>query len=397
MVTLDPLHLGAGPEDFARWAEAGRELFARIAADANEPLQERVLRDFRKSEALEIGGLREQQWKRLHPPRAGHAGEARATLAEIHAMQDTLGIRPRRPKGTRPIRIASTGFKGGTTKTLTSLTAAHYLAFRGWRVLMVDCDPQGTLSRMFDILPELVDPDSTLSRVFSPGSEDVVLTPCPTHIDGLDLIPASLDMIGADLQVASAFQQGRADAGMFYRLVDDALARIEEPYDLVILDTPPAFSFMALTLLWAATALLVPLSPTMADFSATVDYCSMASEIAASLVARSGQDKRWSPVVFVHSRVDSNPVADGVRRMSASVWGEHRIEEYLPVSSAFTNAQARFRSIYETTSSEIDARSLRRARQAADQFGARLVNLFHDAWADELAATHPALPEALHG
>jgi len=381
--------LAVGSNIFELWAREGQKLLDAIRRETNRPEERRILRTFRRNEALEIGDLSGHQWLKYRSSLGlSDSAEARVTLADIHRMQEAVGNRPSRPPGTRPIRAAISNFKGGAGKTSVSLHLSHYLAFRGWRVLIVDTDPQGTLSRFFDYLPEEVDPETTLSIVFGTlDSMDIpTITPTTTHVDGLDILPASLDMIGADIRVASAFQSGAKGASNFYKLIDLALQKVEDDYDIILLDTAPAFSFAALNLMWAANALIIPVPPSMPDFSASVDFCKMLFDIISSIEGRVGTERVWNPAVVAHTRVDRSATSDGIRKMSRRVWGLNQVEEVVPESRVFMHAFSRFRSLYEVTASEVDSRALRRAREAVDTFGARMVQHFRAAWAEQLAS-----------
>jgi len=390
-VQAGPTTLRATPEDFRRWADHGQEMLLKLAEATNEPNERRVLRTFRKTEAMEIGGISEYRWKEARKKmKLGEsaAAEARVTLEEIHKIQEMLGLRPRRPKGSRAIRMAVANFKGGATKTTVAFHIGQAFPLRGYRTLLVDADPQGTLSRLMGFRPEDIDPDMTLTSLFEnvskAQSERIGLRPQPTHIDGLDIIPASLEMTGSDIHIASAFMNKVDGASEFYRLFDDALSAIEDNYDIIVIDTAPAFSFLALNVLWAANSLVVPLPPSFPDFSATIDFCGMSGDLISAISRLKGFGKSWSPTVFMHSRVESTNAASDVRTFAGHLFGRYRVEEGIPKLSAVENALSQMRSIYEVTGAEVDSRALRRARDAVDQFASRLVGLIEGEWAEQV-------------
>lgn len=387
-----PEPLAATAEDFGRWADEGQSMLQRLAEATNEPNERRVLRTFRKYEAMEIGGISEFRWKearRTLPIANGAGAQARVTLEEIHKIQEWAGVRPHKPLGSRTARVAVANFKGGATKTTVALHISQAFPLRGYRTLVVDADPQGTLSRLMGFRPETIEPEYTLTSLFEnvvrKDGEKVGLKPQPTHIDGLDIIPASLDMTGADIHIASAFMHKVEGASDFYRLFDTALAEIEDRYDIIVIDTAPAFSFLALNVLWAANALLIPLPPSFPDFSATVDFCAMSGDLVSALSRLKGVDKRWSPCVFAHSRADNSGSANMVREFSSHLFGKYRIDQGLPKSSAFESALAQMRSVYEVTSHDVDSRALNRARDASDQLAKRLIGLIEAEWALQIA------------
>lgn len=375
--------------DLGILGDQGAALLARVAAASNLPSEDRLLRQFRKGEAMELGGLTDAMWRayRVECGDATSGDHTWVSLAELHDLQEKQGLRPSRPSGTTPARLAMATYKGGACKTTLALHLSHYLAFRGWRVLVVDMDPQGTLSRYLGVPPDQIDPAETMAAAFPDSSGEgraSVPSPKRTHIDGLDLVPASLEMIGSDIAIAAAYMRRDSSARDFYRCLDDAIAQIEAPYDIVLIDTAPAFSFSGLNCLWAATGLIIPIPTAIPDVSATLDFTAMAADIIGSIEHASGQRKIYSPVVAVHSRVMQGTVVDTIQAMTKSIYGKRRLEESIPDSRAVINAMAMMRSVYEITSDEVDIRSLRRARDAYDAFGTRIEKLLRASWQREI-------------
>ncbi|AGG89073.1 ATPase involved in chromosome partitioning [Rhodanobacter denitrificans] len=383
--------LAAGTKDFLRWASHGQGRLAALQAAMNEPLEARQMRLFRQKEVLELSGLKPHHWRTwVASHRAGEVGEVRLTIEEVHQFMEAFKVRPSKPAGAKTLRLVIAQLKGGAGKTMTTLHLAHNLACRGYRVLLIDGDPQGTLTTLCGWRSEAVRPEQTMAAVFeridSPELiEEMPVQPQKTHIDGLDFIPASLEMIGSDFLVASAFMSSPASARRFYTFIDEDLKRIEGAYDLVLIDTSPSFSFTALAMMWAADGLLVPMPPNLPDYRATLDFSQMMGENVAKLEKAANITKTWDPVIFAHVRSDLTQTTALVRSLSADTFGTHRVEESVPSSSAFVNAASRFRSVYEVTGAEVDARSSRRAREAYDALAQRVLQSVGSVWARQVA------------
>jgi chromosome partitioning protein len=138
--------------------------------------------------------------------------------------------------------------KGGVGKTTTVVNVAAALAERGERVLVVDLDAQACATFSLGLDPE--DLDRTVAEVVIRGTsraaDAIVSTP-----DGVDLLPAAIDLAGADRALASVV--GREYA------VRDALAEVRPTYDWVLLDCSPSLGIITISALTAADAVLVPL------------------------------------------------------------------------------------------------------------------------------------------
>jgi chromosome partitioning protein len=146
------------------------------------------------------------------------------------------------------IRVAIANQKGGVGKTTTAINLATALAATGWRVLLVDFDPQGNASTGLGIDQALRGRSSyeLLRRDCSLG-EAVV----PTRIPRLDIVPATVDLTGAEIELIDVEKRT-------HRL-HDALAQDENRWDVCLIDCPPSLGLLTVNALVAANMMLVPL------------------------------------------------------------------------------------------------------------------------------------------
>jgi chromosome partitioning protein len=138
--------------------------------------------------------------------------------------------------------------KGGVGKTTTAINLAACLALEGLKVLLVDCDPQANCSSGLGFQRD--DNRHSIYDVLmgEAPAEQVIL---PTEIDLLSLRPGSKNLTGANIELA-----GAEDRAIRLRM---ALEPIQDGYDLVILDCPPALDLLTLNVLAAADTLIVPM------------------------------------------------------------------------------------------------------------------------------------------
>jgi chromosome partitioning protein len=153
----------------------------------------------------------------------------------------------------RPAKIlAVVNQKGGVGKTTTAINLGAALALDGYKVLLIDCDPQANTTGGLGFRRQKDHEQQRLSIY------DVLLGPTTladamqeTSVDGLKLIPGSRNLIGANIELVSAERRE-------YRL-KDAIAALDEPFSFILLDCPPALDLLTLNALVAAEGLLVPL------------------------------------------------------------------------------------------------------------------------------------------
>ena len=147
------------------------------------------------------------------------------------------------------IRIAIANQKGGVGKTTTAINVATALAAIGSRVLLIDLDPQGNASTGVGVGPSQRERSSYDVLI---GGASVIEAAVPTRVPRLDLLPATVDLSGAEVEMVSL--EGRA-----YRLDRALSAAPSGRWDICLIDCPPSLGLLTVNALVAAKHLLVPL------------------------------------------------------------------------------------------------------------------------------------------
>lgn len=154
---------------------------------------------------------------------------------------------PREPGRTADV-IALCNQKGGVGKTTTTINLGAALAEYGRRVLLVDFDPQGALGAGVGVHPHTL--EHTIYDVIMTGEATAADVIKPTGVPGMDILPANIDLSGAELLLVS--EVGREQA------LNRALRAVRDSYDLVLIDCQPSLGLLTLNALTAAQWVMVP-------------------------------------------------------------------------------------------------------------------------------------------
>ena len=161
--------------------------------------------------------------------------------------QFTVPQPPERPGPARVVAVCNQ--KGGVGKTTTTINLGASLAEAGWRVLLVDFDPQGSLAVGLGINPNGL--ERTVYDLLTGAGVRAADVVVPTRVDRLDLLPSNIDLSAAEVQlvgeVAREFTLSRA------------LRPLVADYDVVLIDCQPSLGLLTVNALTAAAGVLVPL------------------------------------------------------------------------------------------------------------------------------------------
>jgi len=144
--------------------------------------------------------------------------------------------------------IAICNQKGGVGKTTSCISLSSYLATEGKKTLLIDLDPQSNATSGLGI-----DKHSITSSIYNVLHEQIFIVNIvmPTCVDNLFIVPSSLDLTGAEVELVNLMSRE-------YRL-KKAISAIRDSYDFIIIDCPPSLGLLTINALTAADSVIIPI------------------------------------------------------------------------------------------------------------------------------------------
>ncbi|RUW73338.1 plasmid partitioning protein RepA, partial [Mesorhizobium sp. M1E.F.Ca.ET.063.01.1.1] len=295
----------------------------------------RTMRKFTSTEVAALLGVTEAYIRQVSLKGQGPEPETTATGKRLYSVEQVLDLRmhlaekarkkwinPRRVKGEDCQIIAITNFKGGSSKTATTIHLGHWLALRGYRVLAVDMDPQASLTSLQGALPgfDYREGDTLYSAIRFDDPVPTEKIVHQTHIIGFDVICAGLEL--TEFETAVTLEMRKNGGTSFLLRVSQALEQIVDRYDIVLLDCAPSLNFLTLSSLTAATGVLIPVPAHMLDVDSTGKFLELAASYM-QILDEAGAGARWDFAKFLITKFEANdhPQAN-MQALMRQVFGE---------------------------------------------------------------------------
>ena len=302
-----------------------------------------------------------------------------------------------RPEGAEAVTLSIGNFKGGVSKTTTAVTLAQGLSLLGHKVLVIDTDPQGSLTTLFGILPDTeVEEEDTILPLAMGSETSIRYAIRPTYWDGIDLVAAAPVLFGAEFALPA--RQTQEPGFEFWRVLDLGIDDVRDEYDVIIIDTPPALSYTTINAFMASNGIIMPLPPNALDFASASQFWSLFSDLTSELLTKRGLTKEFDFIHILLSRVDSTDSASNiVRQWIGQTYAEKVLPVEIPKTAVIGVTAAEFGTVYDVARYDGSARTFKRARDAYDSFVGYINGSVHSVWQKQLEARVPQKTPAGQG
>lgn len=373
------------------------ELSARLRAQQLRdfpPSAEKTIRRFSSAEAARFIGIAEGYLRQLVAEGKGPAtpagGRRSYSIEDIDALRkelDSAGKGARRyvphRRDAEPLQVISVmNFKGGSGKTTTAAHLAQFLAFRGYRVLAIDLDPQASLSTLFGHQPELdVGPNETLyGAIQYEAPREMAEIIRATYIPNLHIIPGQLELMEFEHETPQVLLTREDNDSMFFARIGQALAQVSHAYDIVVIDCPPQLGFLTLSALCAATAVLITVHPQMLDVMSMSQFLNMTSTLL-DIVAKHGGTTQYDWMRYLVTRYEPS---DGPQTtmvgLMRSIFGARVLTHPMVKSTAIADAGLTKQTLYEVERQQFTRGTYDRATEALDLVNGEIEALIKQVW-----------------
>ena len=318
--------------------------------------------------------------------RINQSGNRRAfSLEEAQTWIREYRAKRLRPAEAEAVCISVANFKGGVGKTTTAMSLAQGLTLKGHRVLVIDCDPQGSLTTLFGIMPDTeVDESQTILPVCLGQQTSIAPAIRSTYWHNLDLVCAAPLLFAAEFGLPA--RQMREEGFEFWNALNIALDDVRQRYDVIILDTPPALSYVTINALMASDGILMPLPPNALDAASAAQFWRLFSDLAGDLVVHRGVSKQFDFVRVLLTRVDNqDATAAVVKAWIGKTYEGKVLPAEIPKTTVASSSAAEFGTVYDIGRYEGSQRTYKRALDAYDKVTELIEEIIRATWRRQLA------------
>lgn len=319
------------------------------------------------AQLIESGEMPDFDETQRHPTTKAVLGY---TLEQVNVLRRHYNVVPGRTDDLidEPLILAIQSFKGGVAKTMTSVHFAQYMASKGYKVLLVDMDPQASLTNLFGYNADRdIDYEHTILPYFNGERQDLRYAVRNTYWENLDLIPSNLTTNEVELQLFFDVQAEGQEANkknVLFNKLRYGLDSVKQDYDLVLLDCPPALGLLTINILGTADAVIIPTPPSLLDFSSTMQYLKMLKETIEKV---DDGAKSYKFFKLLRTKVLAHrPVQKDFSDAMDMIFGDYVIPEIFPMIGEIDSAAMEFKTLLE------DRRPDKKALKAIEAFSKQI-------------------------
>lgn len=365
--------------------EAGNDTLLKLRNITTKPDNRKQPRTWNPSELPELIGVSKTTINKLIKNNSNIPGIITSnnssikkfTLEAINKLRELANTRYIRPAHSETMILAVSNFKGGVGKTETAVDLAKKMAIEGLRVLLIDFDAQATATLISSgIIPDLeLDYDDTITNALIKDPELIKDCIRKTHFMGLDLIPANLAIQDCDLMLPDEKQNNYKVLGSPVQRLEKSLNLVKDKYDVILMDCGPNLGILTLNAIYACNAILMPIPPSMSDYSSFVMYTQ-----SLTCLFREFPNKKLEYLRIVLTKHNGGNEALKMENLMRSQFGSYVLTNHMCETVEVPRAANEIGTIYDITKPQGSRDAYKRALQHLDSLNMEIINNFKEIW-----------------
>ena len=221
--------------------------------------------------------------------------------------------------------IAISNHKGGVGKTTSAVNIGAALVRKGYKVLLVDLDPQANLTQSFNVTA-----DTFTIYDYIKSTQNII----PIQVKpGMFIIPSSLDLSAAEVEISS-------EPGREY-ILKDILSKIEMSFDYILIDCPPSLSVLTINAFTASHSVIIPMQAEYLPLRGLAKLTEVVNKIKARLNP-SLEIRCVFLTKFDNRKILNRDIAESVKNF----FGDRLLNNYISTSIALAEAPSQGKDIF---------------------------------------------------
>jgi len=361
--------------------EMGNELLTNLIQYYSEPNEKKTLRMWKMKEACQLIGRSEAYVRNLEKesteyiPYKDDKGIRHYSLSLINKIRDRAKTRYQRPDGSKPIILSISNFKGGVAKSTTTLHMVQKCALAGLRCLVIDLDPQATLSLWFGYVPDIdVKEDETIRPALEGDSSNIKKVIQKTYFDGVDIVPGNLSLSDLEITLSnlSIQEEQLKTLGMPNVRITNCVKHIEDDYDIIVFDCGPNLGMLTINAVTCSNSLLVPIPPMMNDLGSFVTF----TGTLETLFKHVGKSFDFFRIIL--TKHPESMLSKQIEILMREKFGAYILQKNIVNSVEIEKASSSFSSVYEMP--KRSSKSYNRAINCLNGVFNEILDAFKDIW-----------------
>ncbi|KGG83626.1 ParA family protein [Comamonas thiooxydans] len=172
-----------------------------------------------------------------------------------------------RPDGIEGVVVTICNFKGGVTKSTSTMTYAQVLTLRGLRVCVIDLDPQGTTTKW--LTTHYITAKESCHEIFAHQTGSLRDFVQPTYWPNIDFIPSHGVLQNVESHFHNLLKTNGPEAVQYF---PSEVLKLRDDYDVILIDTPPSLNNLTLSAMFSSDGLVMPLVPSNPDIESASEF-----------------------------------------------------------------------------------------------------------------------------